>query len=302
VSKIRGRLAPSPTGVLHLGNARSFLLAWLDIRARGGEIILRIEDLDGPRIKTGAAQAAIEDLQWLGLDWDEGPFTQRDNTAVYQAALEDLKNTSQVYPCKCSRKDVEQAASAPHETLDGLIYPQTCKHQQVDISQEHCWRFALDRQACNFVDGFVGKCNYQPDRQLGDFVVWKRDNEPAYQLAVVVDDFRQGVTEVLRGADLLPSTARQIALYRALGWPIPQFTHVPLVVGEDGRRLAKRHGDTTIANFREQGISANQLVGMLAHWCGLNAQCHPVTPQQLISDFSLAQLPVEPAVWSGQVR
>ncbi len=244
-----GRLAPSPTGALHLGNARTFLLAWLSVRSRGGSILLRIEDIDGPRVKPESTAGAIADLQWLGLDWDGEVVVQSSRLPCYDTAATRLVEQGLAYPCVCTRKEVEDAASAPHESgLDGPVYPGTCRgkwrtRQEATAAtgRDAALRVVVGVDAVPFVDRFAGA---QEGRIAGDFVVQKRDGGPAYQLAVVVDDAAQGVTEVLRADDLLPSTPRQLLLYRALGLVAPQFAHVPLVVGKDGLRLAKRHGDT----------------------------------------------------------
>ncbi|MEZ6038285.1 MAG: tRNA glutamyl-Q(34) synthetase GluQRS [Planctomycetota bacterium] len=296
-----GRLAPSPTGVLHLGNARTFLLAWLSARTRGGTVVLRIEDIDGPRVKAGAAEQTIEDLRWLGLDWDGEVIVQSGRREHYRAAADRLVAQGLAYPCVCTRKEVDEAASAPHEVgLDGPVYPGTCRGRFADLAaaraatgREPALRFRVDVDAVAFVDGF---CGAQPGLVRGDFVVQKRDGDPAYQLAVVVDDAAQGITEVLRADDLLPSTPRQLLLYRALGLTAPRFVHVPLVVGGDGLRLAKRHGDTSLRWFREQGVRAEHLVGYLAVLCGLRAARAPCTPRDLLADFDLTRVP------PGQVR
>lgn len=307
------RLAPSPTGVLHLGNARSFLLAWLDARSRGGKVILRIEDLDGPRVRAHAAMQAIEDLQWLGLDWDEGPYYQRDRLDQYQIALEKLARCGLAYPCVCTRKDVEQAASAPHAGEEGTLYPGTCRGQwstaqeaEQQSGKKPCWRFAIPEDTIvDFHDRFCGETRYAMDQQFGDFVIWKKDNEPAYQLAVVVDDAAQGVTSVLRGGDLLSSAGRQILIYRGLGLAPPEFAHVPLVVGEDGRRLAKRHGDTTLRQFREAGMGVAQMLEWLALGLGAAVQWTPGqvrTAADLIEGFQLSAVPAQPLVWTGKLE
>src|SRR5438477_9482864 len=246
------RLAPSPTGALHLGNARTFLINWLLARQRGWKIVLRIEDLDGPRIKAGADRQAIEDLKWLGIDWDEGPIYQSSRLQKYAAAIDHLVKIGAAYPCVCSRSEVNQAASAPHAEDATSIYPGTCRGRFKSLEEAGkisgraaALRFAVPDRTVEFVDRFKGPQRFDVAGQLGDFVIAKGDGTSAYQLAVVVDDAEMGVTQVVRGDDLLDSTPRQILLYRALGLQdrLPTYTHVPLVIGTDGRRLAKRHGD-----------------------------------------------------------
>jgi glutamyl-tRNA synthetase len=303
-----GRLAPSPTGVLHLGNARSFMLAWLDVRSRQGHVVLRIEDLDGPRNKVGADLQAIEDLQWLGFDWDSGPFEQRSRLPVYRQILAELIRKGLAYPCTCTRKDVQLAATAPHASEEGPIYPGLCRGRWADAEtalaetgRRPCWRFAVPvGSKITFEDRFMGTCQFQVDQQLGDFVIWKSDDEPAYQLAVVVDDAEQGINQVLRGDDLLPSAARQILLYQALGLPVPKFCHVPLLVGPDGRRLAKRHGDTSLRFFRQQGVAASQVLQWLAQVSGLAAGQSPQRVADLLIDSPLRRLPATPVCWKGE--
>jgi glutamyl-tRNA synthetase len=296
-----GRLAPSPTGAQHVGNARTYLLAWLSIRSRGGRLILRMEDIDSPRIKRGADRQAIDDLVWLGLDWDEGPYVQTERLAFYQAALERLKAAERVYPCTCTRSDIAAAASAPHAGQEGPIYPGTCSARSavdaVQLAKEgkpFAWRFRATDRERRFQDLVAGQQRCNVARDLGDFVVGKSDGTPAYQLAVVVDDVAMGVTEVLRGDDLLPSAFRQLELYEALDARPPAFAHVPLVVGQDGRRLAKRHGDTRLATLRQQGVTPEQLVGLLAWSCGLIDEIHPCRPSELLPSFSLDRLPRQP--------
>jgi glutamyl-tRNA synthetase len=300
-----GRLAPSPTGALHLGNARTFLLAWLSVRARGGRVVLRIEDLDGPRIKFDATARTLEALRWLGLDWDGEPVVQTKRLPLYQAAFDRLRAQGLVYPCACSRKDVEMAASAPHPDEEGPRYPGTCRGRFTDEAaarslsgREPSWRFRVAPGAVAFEDEFRGRVSIDVESAAGDFVVRKGTGTAAYQLAVVVDDAAGGVTEVLRGDDLVSSTPRQLLLYRALGLEPPRFVHVPLVVGPDGLRLAKRHGDTTIFHFRESGVPAERLVGLLAHWSGLAPPGAECLPRDLVARFDLARVPRERVVCS----
>lgn len=308
---LRGRLAPSPTGVLHLGNARSFLLAWLDLRARGGEVLLRIEDLDGPRVQTGAEAAAIADLQWLGLDWDAQPVRQSERTALYEAALARLAAQGLAFPCTCTRRDVELAASAPNLGDEGPLYPGTCRGRWPDAAsaalvagRAPCWRLQVPKPGeragvIEFTDRVRGPVVVDASLELGDFVISKSSGSAAYQLAVVVDDAQQGVTDVLRGDDLLPSAARQILLYRALEFSAPQFAHVPMVLGPDGRRLAKRHGDTSLRKFKADGVRPETIVGWLASVSGLRPRPDPCSARELIADFDLARVPQSAVIWNG---
>lgn len=313
---IVGRLAPSPTGAQHIGNARTYLLAWLAVRSQQGRLILRIEDIDSPRVKAGAQQQAIDDLRWLGLDWDEGPdvggpqapYVQTERLPIYLLALLELQRAERVYPCTCSRSDVAAAASAPHATQEGPIYPGTCSGRSVADAQKlaaegqpYCWRIRTPQGAQKFHDLVAGDQQCDVAQELGDFVVAKGDATPAYQLAVVVDDHAMGVTHVLRGDDLLPSAFRQLVLYDFFGWPPPAFAHVPLVVGSDGRRLAKRHGDTRLTMLREAGVPPQRLVGLLAWSCGLAPTKRPISPKELLADFSLARLPRQPLVFTPQM-
>ncbi len=305
-----GRLAPSPTGAQHIGNARTYLLAWLSIRSRGGRLIMRIEDIDSPRVKPGATQQAIDDLHWLGLDWDEGPdvggpqapYVQTERVERYRAAIEMMQAAEQVYPCTCTRGDIESAASAPHLGQEGPVYPRTCFTRRVvdavGLNQPYGWRFRTHDEPRQLVDRCCGAQSARLASHWGDFIVSKMDGGPAYQLAVVVDDHEMGVTEVLRGDDLLPSAFRQSALYEFFAWQPPQFAHVPLVVGPDGRRLAKRHGDTRLSVLRDAGVSSARLVGLLAHSCGLIDRPEPVVPRELLTAFDLSKMPRQPWVFT----
>jgi glutamyl-tRNA synthetase len=262
---------------------------------------VRVEDIDSPRIKPGAAEQALDDLRWLGLDWDGPPVIQTTRLARYEVALDELKRQELVYPCTCTRSDIASAASAPHADQDGPTYPGTCSHRTVadaaTLDRPFAWRFRVTDSPA-FTDLFAGEVRTDLRAAGGDFVVWKTVGTPAYQLAVVVDDAEMGITEVVRGDDLIPSTPRQLLLYRALGFAPPRFAHVPLVVGEDGRRLAKRHGDTRLSALREAGVSAGKLVGLLAWSCGWQATPEPVETRELLSRFDLAAIPPRPFVFT----
>jgi glutamyl-tRNA synthetase len=300
---MRSRLAPSPTGALHLGNARTFLLNWLLARAAGGTLAVRIEDLDGPRVKPGAGEQALEDLRWLGLEGDGAPLLQSTRAAAHGEALDRLARAGLAYPCVCTRKEVATAASAPHEGEGGPPYPGTCRGRFADAAaaraasgREPAWRFRVpEEREVAFEDGFRGPVRDRPAATTGDFVVAKRSGEAAYQLAVVVDDAFQKVDAVVRGDDLLPSTSLQALLQEALGLPLPRWVHLPLVRGPDGRRLAKRHGDTRIARYREAGVPPERVLGLLARWSGLG-DGGETSARDLLPAFDLARVPREDPV------
>lgn len=278
-----GRLAPSPTGAQHLGNARTYLLAFWSARRDRAKLILRIEDINSPRIKEWATPQVIEDLRWLGIQWDagpdvggnEGPYLQSERTELYHQALERLIDSGRVYPCVCTRKDIAAAADAPHAGAHGTIYPGTCASwrpgDRLPETGTFCWRFRCREQPMRFHDRLAGERSCVPASDLGDFPITRKTGEPAYQLAVVVDDAAMGVTEVVRGDDLLPSTFWQLELYAALGHAPPAFAHVPLVLGRDGRRLAKRHGDTRLSHYRQRGVRPERIVRWAAETAGLAA-------------------------------
>jgi len=269
-SSYRGRLAPSPTGHLHLGHARTFWMAQQRAQARGGVLILRNEDLDATRFKMEFVTEMIEDLRWFGFQWSEGPdvggpfapYHQSERMSFYRGTLEKLRAGKFIYPCVCSRKDIHQAATAPHVEGDEPIYPGTCRgHLEAEVSnRKFCWRFRVpDGEPISFTDGNCGEQKFIAGKDFGDFVVWRQDDTPAYQLACVVDDAAMRITEVVRGADLLVSTARQLLLYRALGLTAPEFFHCPLMLDERGERLAKRHESLSLRQLRASGKSAEEL-------------------------------------------
>jgi glutamyl/glutaminyl-tRNA synthetase len=267
----RGRLAPSPTGFLHLGHARTFWAAQERARANGGVLILRNDDLDSTRFKMGFVDAMLEDLRWFGFEWSEGPdvggkfgsYNQSERMRFYRTTLEKLQAGSFIYPCTCSRKDIQAAITAPHAENEGEpIYPGTCRQNRKSriVSRKFSWRFHVpDGETISFTDGNFGEQRLVAGKDFGDFVVWRPDGGPAYQLACTVDDAAMRITEVVRGADLLVSTARQILLYRALGLTPPDFFHCTLMVDENGRRLAKRHDALSLRTLRGQGRSAAEL-------------------------------------------
>jgi len=304
-----GRLAPSPTGGLHLGHARTFLIAWLAARHAGGRVILRIEDLDRSRVRAEARRTAVDDLHWLGLDWDEGPdlggpsapYVQSERASLYDQILDRLKASESIYPCTCTRADIERAASAPHADDEGPTYPGTCAHRRAADAHSlgdrpFAWRYRVPGGPIGWDDLFVGRVELDPSRAGGDFVVARHGAGHSYQLAVVADDDAMEVNQVIRGVDLVPSTPRQILLYRRLGRPEPRFGHVPLAVTPDGRRLAKRDGSLKLAALRNLGVDPRRLVGALVHSCGWSREISPMTPRDAIDRFDPLVLPAAPWV------
>ncbi|MCA9287210.1 MAG: hypothetical protein KDA05_01415 [Phycisphaerales bacterium] len=337
------RLAPSPTGSLHLGNARTFLVNWAMARQRGWRIVLRIEDLDSPRVKAGTDREAMDLLAWLGIDWDQGPSYQSADLGAYREAMRVLAGAGLVYPIALTRAEIEtaiagrtpasprgepvasasrssepdhasssdgedpDAASAPQEGSHEIVFPAWLRPNAVGPrafdDERTNWRLVADSAPIEFVDAFAGPCRVDVARTIGDFVVWTKRAVPAYQLAVVVDDARQGVTQVVRGDDLLDSTARQILVARALGLDhAPTHTHLPLVRGPDGRRLAKRHGDTRLHAYRSAGVSPERIIGLLAAWSGIGDRRRP-TPMaaaEFLDRFDLSRMPHEPVVMAPE--
>ncbi len=304
-----GRLAPAPTGALHMGNARTFLLAWLRARRAGGRLILRLEDLDHPKVKPRAAEQAYRDLEWLGIDWDEGPIVQSARAEIYEDILRRLWDGGLLYPCVCTRSDLASLQSAPNagEDLRENRYPGLCRNRfgsfeeaaEAAAGREPGLRFRVrEGAAFPFTDGFAGAREGALDAWSGDFLI-ARGRKAGYQLAVVADDHAMGVTEVVRGDDLLPSTERQLALYDALGWTPPRFFHLPLVVGPDGRRLAKRHGDTRLSVLRERGDGPEKVLGWIAHSCGWSDSLREMPLAEILERCDFSLLPRSPAAFSG---
>jgi len=313
---MRGRFAPTPSGQMHFGNARTAMLAWLQIRSVGGTLILRVEDIDRPRSRPELAELIIQDLKWLGLEWDAGPdvggphfpYTQSQRATLYHEALNRLIASGTVYPCYCSRAEIAAIASAPHGLHEeGPVYPGTCRHltpeqrlSRAKPGRPPSLRFAMPEQTWTFADLAAGAQRFSSPAG-GDFVVRRADGVYAYQLAVVVDDALMEVTHVLRGSDLLDSTPRQLALFDALGYTAPTYAHVPLLYGPDGTRLAKRHGSTTLAAMRECGISPEKVLGQLAFVSGLIPGPEPIRAVDLLTGFDLSKVPAGPVTLSDSM-
>ncbi len=306
-----GRFAPSPTGDLHVGSALAALAAWASARARGGRVVYRVEDLDGPRAVPGSVERQVEDARWLGLDWDEGPgvggphgpYRQSERGATYEAALRRLAEGGHLFPCRVSRKDLQELASAPHGH-DGLppypvaLRPEALAPDWFDdeaACADAALRFRVEAGTVAFEDRVVGRVVEDVRQSVGDFVLKRRDGVYGYQLAVVVDDLAMGVTEVVRGMDLLDSTARQTLLIRALGGAPPSYAHVPLLVNADGEKLSKRDGALTVRALREAGVEAGALVGWLAAALG-QGEARPRTPQDVAEAFEIGRVRPEPVV------
>jgi glutamyl-tRNA synthetase len=296
---VRTRFAPSPTGDLHLGGAWTALASWTLARAAGGSTVLRVEDLDPPRVVAGAAARIAEDLAWLGLDWDESPqrggphapYTQSERAALYDQRLGELEARGLTYPCDCSRAEIARAASAPHAGEE-LVYPGTCRDAPRDRAMRRAPAVRLrvaPGTTVAFVDGAQGRTEQRVDERVGDFVLRRGDGVHAYQLAVAVDDAAMRISHVVRADDLLSSTARQLLLMRLLGTPddaAPSYLHLPMVVAADGERLAKRAGSVTVRQLRERGVSAQDLIGRLAHGLGLLGEERPLSARALAATLA----------------
>ena len=298
------RFAPSPTGWLHLGNARTALLAWWSARAQGGRFLLRIEDLDPDRSRADVEESLVEDLRYLGIDWDDVPWRQSERGANYRTALDTLAANDLVYPCFCSRADIARVASAPQGD-EGPRYPGTCsqlstlQRSERERTRPPAWRFRVRPGEVRFSDALHGEVRQDVAREVGDFVVQRIDGVASYQLAVVVDDDAAGVNEVVRADDLLASTPRQLLLYEALGHPAPRYAHVPLLLSASKERLAKRSGGTTVREQRLRGTPAARVIGWLAWTVGLSP-LEPASTTSLIRGFDWRRLKSESAeiIWA----
>jgi glutamyl-tRNA synthetase len=310
MTPLRTRFAPSPTGDLHLGGAWAALASWALARSTGGVLVLRVEDIDTPRVVPGAEARILDDLAWLGLDADEGPFHQSERSRIYEEALTELAAQGRLYPCDCSRADIARVASAPHAGEE-LVYPGTCRGKDPTraMKKEAAVRFrvkpddhvlATDLVRGEIDPGLVG--------HAGDFVLRRGDGVFAYQLAVAVDDLAMRITNVVRGADLLPSTPRQLLLMQVLsargvlGWapaggPLPCYTHVPLVVGPDGSRLAKRAPLATVRDLRDRGVAAEAVIGRLACGLGLIASDGAISAEELAADLRGKEIRFNEEAW-----
>jgi len=301
-----GRYAPSPSGRLHLGNLLCALLAWLSAKSRGGRVILRIEDLDTARCRREYADQMEDDLRWLGLSWDEGgsaggprgPYLQSLRGGLYREALERLEAMGLVYPCFCTRAQLH-AADAPHGSDGQSVYPGTCRNlteeeiaRRIRQGGRPALRLRVPEETVAFADGHLGPYREYLPEACGDFLLRRSDGLYAYQLAVVVDDHDMGVTEVVRGADLLSSVPRQLLLYRLLGWEPPVFCHLPLLLDSVGCRLSKRDGALGMETLRAR-CTPEEIVGRLAFLAGLNPSAAPCRPESLLSGFSWDRVPRE---------
>jgi glutamyl-tRNA synthetase len=291
----RGRLAPSPTGRLHLGHARTFLLAWLHVRSRGGELLLRLEDLDASRCRPELAAGVLRDLEWLGLDWDGPVMAQSSRLEALSAAARSLRERGFVYPCVCSRADLQRAVSAPQQGDAELRYAGTCRERPASelLGRSHALRFRVPEGEIAFVDGIAGVQRFDVFALVGDFIVANRAGLPSYQLAVVADDAAQGINEVFRGDDLLSSTPRQLLIARALGLPEPRYFHVPLVLDPSGRRLAKRADDLSLDTLRALGADPRAIIQWVMTSAGFEAN-ERLDAREALPLFELSRLRREP--------
>ncbi|MBI5155166.1 tRNA glutamyl-Q(34) synthetase GluQRS [Candidatus Poribacteria bacterium] len=295
-----GRYAPSPTGALHLGNLRTALAAYCHARSRGGRFLLRIEDLDGPRVVAGAEKRQLEDLHALGITWDEEPLRQSDRARIYEEQLDRLRESGMAYPCFCSRKDIRLAQSAPHREDGLLTYRGTCAQLDPEVARKrvesggaHCWRLRVAQAPVLFDDRFAGARELDLAREGGDFVICRADGMHAYQLACAVDDALSGVTEVVRGEDLLDSGARQSWLLRCLGLSVPDYLHIPLMLASDGTRLSKRAGADDLSHFAAGGSPPETVRAYLAWTLGQCGLGEVPSMKELSARFDIGGVPRE---------
>lgn len=288
----RGRFAPSPTGRMHLGNVFSALLSWLSIKAQGGKWVLRIEDIDPQRSRMEYADLIMDDLEWLGLTWDEGPFYQSERGEIYEAELQKLADRGMTYPCYCTRADI-LATQAPHESDGRVVYKRTCRNLKPGThSGPAAIRMRVPEEGegiVSFVDGHYGEQTVDLTTQCGDFIVRRKDGAWAYQLAVVVDDALMGITEVVRGRDLLLSSPQQIYLAKELGFAPPRFTHLPLLCNTEGQRLSKRDRSLDMGALRSR-FEAEDIIGLLAYKAGLQKSPNRVTAEELVAGFDWSNI------------
>lgn len=296
-----GRFAPSPTGPLHLGNLRTALLAWLFARSAGSRFLVRVEDLDRSRVREGIEEGQLADLQALGLEWDGPVACQSERMELYEEAISRLEARGMLYSCYCTRAEIRAAVSAPHGISSVDRYPGTCRDltkteraKREAAGRPPALRVRSDECRISFTDRLLGLQEYPTD----DFVVRRNDGAPSYQLAVVVDDAEQGIGEVVRGADLVDSTPRQILLARLLGLELPRYVHIPLVLGPDGRRLAKRHGAVTLADRVKLGGSPIETLAWMASSLNLVEPGETPSPEELLVCFDPEKLPMEPTIWA----
>ena len=291
-----GRFAPTPSGRMHLGNVFAALIAWLSVRSRGGSLVLRMEDIDTQRTSAEYAQVLREDLLWLGLDWDRETPPQSRRSAVYDSYFQKLSDMDLLYPCYCTRSQLH-SVNAPHLSDGTYVYPGTCRNltqaQRAAFGRAPAWRVRVPQRTWELEDLCQGIYTQDLAKECGDFVVRRADGLYVYQLAVVVDDGEAGVTEVVRGMDLLGSAPRQMYLQELFGFPTPVYGHVPLLLSGDGRRLSKRDKDLDLGALR-QNCTAESLLGVLAHGAGLVDTCEPISARELAGEFSWNKLGTEP--------
>ena len=290
---IKGRFAPSPTGRMHLGHVFSALLSWLSAKSQGGTWLLRIEDIDPQRSRQEYAELIMDDLHWLGLDWDEGPYYQSERGDIYEHYLKQLTDNGLTYPCYCTRADI-LATQAPHESDGRVVYKGTCRNLAPGVKTgPAAIRMKVPSEGkgiLSFTDGHYGMQTIDLTTHCGDFIVRRKDGAWAYQLAVVVDDALMGINEVVRGCDLLLSSPQQIYLAQQLGFAPPHFTHLPLLCNKQGQRLSKRDQSLDMAALRTSN-TPEEIIGMLAHAAGLQQSNEPITAQELIGEFSWDKIP-----------